>query len=100
SQASEARGRVTVTRAHHNEGVWEHLGKTSFTSASALAVLDGTDLARALDRAVAASFVSVKPLKKGSPSTTLRIENKLPFTLANVVVKAGDSAGAPSVPLK
>jgi hypothetical protein len=99
SQATETRGRLTVTRAHHNEGVWEPLGKTTFTNSAALAVLDGTDLARSLDRALASAFVSVRPLKKGPSSTTLRIENRLPFTLANVVVKAGDSSGAPNVPL-
>lgn len=100
TQAGETRGRVTVTRTHHNEGVWEPLGKTTFTDGSNLTVLDGASLARALDHAMAAAFVSVKPLKKGPASTTLKIDNKLPFTLANVVVKAGDSAGAPTVPLR
>jgi hypothetical protein len=99
TQAGETRGRITVTRAHLGEGAWEPLGKTAFTDGSNLSVLDGAGLARALDRAVAAAFVSVRPLKKGAGSTTLRIDNKLPFTLANVVVKAGDSAGAPLVPL-
>ncbi|MDR3636815.1 MAG: hypothetical protein P4L84_23625 [Isosphaeraceae bacterium] len=100
NQAGETRGRVTVTRAHLGEGVWEPLGKTTFADGSNLSVLDGAGLARALDHAMAVAFVSVKPLKKGAGSTTLRIDNKLPFTLANVVVRAGDSAGAPIVPLK
>jgi hypothetical protein len=100
NQAGATRGRVTVTRAHLGEGAWEPLGKTAFTEGSSLSVLDGAALARVLDHAMAAAFVSVKPLKKGPASTTLRIDNRLPFTLANVVVKAGDSAGAPLVPLQ
>lgn len=100
SHAGETRGRVTVTRTHLDEGAWEPLGKMIFTDGSTLSDLDGAGLARALDRALAATFVSVKPLKKGAGSTTLRIDNKLPFTLANVVVKTGDSAASPIVPLK
>ena len=96
----ETQGRVNVTLAHYNGGVWAPLGKTTFTELTSLSVLDGASLARSLDRAIASAFVLVKPLRKGTSSTILRIENKLPFTLTTVVVKAGDSAGAPSVPLK
>ena len=100
AKTGETRCRVTVNRAHLGEGVWEPMGRTGFTNGASLSVLDGAGMARSLDRALAAAFVSVRPLKKGAGSTTLRIDNKLPFTLANVIVKAGDSAGAPTVPLQ
>jgi hypothetical protein len=33
-------------------------------------------------------------------STTLKIENRLPFTVTGLVVRAGSSSGAPSVPFE
>ena len=52
-----------------------------------------------LDRAVSSAFVSAKVAKRSSNSTTLKIENRLPFTLSNVSIKAGNSAGSPLVTL-
>jgi len=96
-RTGETQGRVNLTRASA-EGQWLPLGKTTFTEGSSPSVLDGRGLAKALDHAVAAAFVSVKPVKRGVGSTTLKVENRLPFTLANVIVKAGNSSGAPAVP--
>ena len=62
--------------------------------ARSASVLDGPGLARALDHAVASAFVTVKPARRGSRSTTLKVENRLPFTLANVMIKAGGSSGS------
>ncbi len=98
-QTGETQGRLNVTHAAA-PGQWTPLGKTSFTEGSSASVLDGRGLAKALDHAVAAAFVSVKPAKRVVGSTYLKIENRLPFTLANVVVKAGNSSGAPTVPFK
>jgi hypothetical protein len=97
--SGETRGRVFVDRAVVG-GTWVPLGKTSFTEGSAASVLDGTTLVRTLDHAIAGAFVTVKPSRRGTGSTTLKIDNHLPFTLANVIVKAGGSSGQPKVDFK
>jgi len=98
-KAGETRGRVVLSRASL-EGRWSVMGKTNFTNSTAASVLEGAALAKTLDRAIASAFVSVKPARRAVGSTTLKIENHLPFTLANVVLKAGTSSGSPSVPYK
>jgi hypothetical protein len=67
---------------------------------SSLAVLDGNALAKNLDRVIASAFVTVKPARRTAGSTTIKVENHLPFTLASISVKAGTSAGAPTVPFQ
>lgn len=99
SQIGETRGRIAVSSCSMS-GQWMPLGKTVFQDGSSLAVLDGDALSRAVDRALASAFVSVKPARRTVGSTTLKVDNRLPFTLTNVVVKAGTSAGAPSVPIE
>jgi hypothetical protein len=94
-QAGETRGRVLASESD-GAGQWLAFGKTSFVEGSAPAVLDGATLARALDRAVASAFVAVKPAKKGAGVTTVRVENRLPFTLTGVSLKVGNSSGAPT----
>ena len=37
--------------------------------------------------------------RRSTGSTTLRIENRLPFTVANLTIKAGNSTGAPLLSL-
>ncbi len=93
----ETRGRIVVNQTDIS-GRWLPLGKTSFADGSAVSVLDGPGLARALDRAVASAFVTVKTAKKSPTVTTVRVENRLPLTIANIALKVGDSAGAPTVP--
>lgn len=99
SRTGETQGRVLVSRASRGEG-WLPLGKTSFKEGSTASVLDGPGLARALDHAVAAAFVSVKVARRGASSTTLKVENRLPFTLSAVSIKAGGSSGDPVVPFQ
>jgi hypothetical protein len=96
-RAGETKGKVLVRQ--NVDGGWLPLGQTTFAEGSVISVLDGPSLARAVDRAVAQAFVSVKPTRRSVGSTTLKIENHLPFTVSQVVVRAGQSAGAPSVPL-
>jgi hypothetical protein len=98
SAAGETRGRVFLDHGTV-AGEWLPLGKTTFTEGSAAGVLDATTLLKALDHAIAVAFVTVKPARPGTGSTTLRIDNHLPLTLASVVVKAGGSAGNPRVEL-
>ena len=93
----ETRGHVAV-RYTEGEG-WQALGQTTFAEGSSTDLMDGQALARAVDRAVGPAFVAVKPARRSVGNTTLKVENRLPFTLGAVVLKAGDSAGAPSVRL-
>jgi len=97
SQTGETKGRFVVNRSTQQNG-WVALGKSTFTEGSTVSVLDGRGLARALDRALASTFVSVKVARKGAKSTILNVENRLPFTLANVLIKPAGSSGAPAEP--
>lgn len=97
-QAGETRGRLLVSQADLS-GQWAPLGKTTFTDGSAPAVLDGPTLARAVDRAVSSAFVSTKVARRGNGTTTFKVDNRLPFTVARLAVRAGDSSGAPIVEL-
>jgi len=99
SQPGETRGRVLVLHATPAEG-WVPLGKTAFTEGSTVSVLDGPGLVRALDHALAAAFVTVKPAKHGARSTTLKVENRLPFTVAHVMIKPSGSSGSVAVPFR
>lgn len=81
----------------HNSSGWNPLGQANFRDAAAPTVLKGMDLARDLDRAVASALVSAKPGRKSIGDTAMRIENRLPFSLASVTLRAGTSSGSPPV---
>ncbi len=98
SKVGSTSGKVVV---RHAAGIgqsaeWTSLGSTNFKETSAASALKGIDVARAVDKAIAAEFVSVKPLRKSVGSNAMRIENHLPFSLASVTLKAGGSAGTPA----
>jgi hypothetical protein len=97
SKTGETRGRIIVSSCLEPNN-WLPLGKVAFHENSSISVLDGTTLARAIDRAISAAFVTVKPTRRSVGSTTLKVENRLPFTVSHLVVRAGTSSGAPSVP--
>jgi hypothetical protein len=97
AKLGETRG-VVVASACSQGQAWSPLGKTAFRENSSVSVLDGAALSKVVDRAVASAFVTVKPARRTLGSTTLRVENRLPFTISNLVVKAGSSSGSPSVP--
>jgi hypothetical protein len=99
SAAGVTRGRVFVERGAIG-GEWLPLGKTTFTEGSAANVLDATTLLKTLDHVIATAFVTVKPARQGVGTTTLKIDNHLPFSLAGIVVKAGGSSGNPKVQLR
>jgi hypothetical protein len=96
SKSGETQGRLVVSSCATPDA-WLPLGKVAFRDNSSVSVLDGTTLAKAVDRAISSAFVSVKPARRTTGSTTLKIENRLPFTLSRLVVKAGTSSGSPSV---
>ncbi|MFO0910567.1 MAG: hypothetical protein U0794_19845 [Isosphaeraceae bacterium] len=41
----------------------------------------------------------MKPARRGVGTTTFRVDNRLPFTIARMTVRAGDSSGAPVLDL-
>src|SRR5262249_20865798 len=93
------RGRVIVRHASLVAG-WVHLGVASFKENVAPATLTAKSLADAIDRAVASSFVSVKVARRNTGTTTLRIENRLPLTIANVVLRTGRNGDSGQVTFK
>lgn len=94
----ETRGRVEVQAATGlDEGAWTPLGQVSFRENSAGSAIDAASLARAIDHAVGATFVTARVAKRSPGSTTLKIENRLPFTVAGLTIKAGTSSGSPLV---
>lgn len=99
SQKGETRGRVSVGHMTLS-GQWVPLGKAPLVEGSSSTVLDAPGLLKAVDRTVATAFVSAKPARRVVGSTTLKVENRLPFTLSNVVLKTGTSSGAPAVPVE
>jgi hypothetical protein len=96
AKTGETHGRLVVSSCAVPDA-WLPLGKLAFRDNSSVSVLDGTALARAIDRAISSTFVTVKPARRTQGNTTLKIENRLPFTLSRLVVKAGTSSGSPSV---
>jgi hypothetical protein len=99
SQTGQTNGRIIASSCSESNS-WLPIGKTTFRDTSSVSVLDAPTLARAIDRAVASTFVTVKPAHRSVGSTTLRVENRLPFTVTGLAVKAGTSAGSPAVPFQ
>ena len=95
-KTGETRGRIMVSYSSAADQ-WVPLGKSRFQDTSSVDVLDGKAMSQIIDRAIGAAFVTVKPARRTVGSTTLKVDNHLPFTLANVAVKAGNSAGSPTV---
>jgi hypothetical protein len=95
----ETRGGIVVSSCSEPNS-WLPLGKVSFRDNSSVSVLDGTTLSMVIDRAIAGAFVTVRPARRTLGSTTLKVENRLPFTVTDVVVRAGTSPGSPSVPFE
>ncbi|MGA9922703.1 MAG: hypothetical protein WBQ29_04810 [Isosphaeraceae bacterium] len=96
-KAGETRGWIMVSYSSAADQ-WARLGKARFQDTRSVDALDGKAMSQIIDRAIGAAFVTVKPARRTVGSTTLRVDNHLPFTLATVAVKAGNSAGAPTVP--
>ncbi|MFO0951561.1 MAG: hypothetical protein U0835_10490 [Isosphaeraceae bacterium] len=56
-------------------------------------------LARAIDRAVSSAYVTIKPARRAVGTTTFKVDNRLPFTVAKVTIHARRSSGSPTVEL-
>jgi hypothetical protein len=95
---SQTRGRLQVAyRAI--DGSWQPLGQPTFQVAKTATALDAATLADALDRTLAGAFVSAKVVRKNTGTTTLRLDNRLPFSIAAVSVRTGKEADSGSVRL-
>jgi hypothetical protein len=99
SAKGEVRGRILASSCQQADD-WAPLGKTMFSYEGSIESIDGATLAKSIDRAVSLAFVSVKPARRAVNSTTLKVENRLPFTIAGLTVKTGSSIGSPSVPFE
>ncbi len=71
------------------DGSWRQLGQFILTTDSYAGDLSASDFAVDLDRKIARSFVSAKLALRGNTSTTFKLENRLPMSLATVVLNAG-----------
>ncbi len=95
--SGETRGRIMLSYSSAADQ-WVPLGKAKLQDTRPADALDGKAMAEIIDRAIGAGFVTVKPARRTVGSTTLKLDNHLPFTLANVFVRAGNSSGSPVVP--
>ncbi len=94
----ETRGRVVVQAGTGlGEPTWNTLGQVAFKDAAGVTALDAAAVARTLDHAVASAFVTAKVARRSPAGTTFKVENRLPFTLSHLTLRAGASAGAPMV---
>ncbi|MDB5349789.1 MAG: hypothetical protein JWN86_1036 [Planctomycetota bacterium] len=75
-------------------GEWRSLGQFDVASDSAVSDLKADALASDVGRAMARTYVSVVPVRRTPGTTTVRVTNRLPMTIANVTLKAG-KAGDP-----
>ncbi len=77
---------VKITTAF---GEWQPLGQFDVRTDSAVSDLKAEALVSDLGRAMARTFVTVVPVRRSHGTTTVRITNRLPMTIANVTLKAG-----------
>lgn len=98
STDKQTQGRVTVRHLPLGSA-WTTLGQAGLKAPAGASELSAKDLADSVDRAVASALVNTKVVRHSTGATTIRIVNRLPFTLANVVVKAGRSDDAGRVNL-
>lgn len=92
----EGRTRARV-RIRHNSvlGGWTRLDAVDLNLDGAPATIKADRLARSLDEAIARAFVSATPARRAPGLTTFRVVNRLPMTVRTLVVRTGQSEGAP-----
>lgn len=90
----------SAVKARNAAGRWDRVGSLDLGKTAEVDDVKGADLARNLDHALASGFVRVTPVRSANGSTTLKVRNRLPFSVENLVVLAGDSVDAPSVTLE
>ena len=63
AKTGETRGRIVVSSCSEPQRL-APLGKVAFRENSSISVLDGATLSKAIDRAIAGAFVTVKPARR------------------------------------
>ncbi|HEU5117098.1 MAG TPA: hypothetical protein VFT74_10575, partial [Isosphaeraceae bacterium] len=75
---------------------WDRLGSLDLGKTSTIGDVTGKDLAANLDHALAAGFVRVTKVRTSNGSTAIKVLNRLPFSVENLVVLTGDAEDAPA----
>jgi hypothetical protein len=94
SSPGASRARVGVKYLPY-AGSWTVVGQGTLKVDKAVSDLDGGTLIREIDHTLAATFVTAFPARRSPGMTTFRIANRLPFTVANVVLRTGKAESAP-----
>jgi hypothetical protein len=94
----EPTGRVAVG-SRSAGGEWIPVGTAPLAFDGTLSELDGARLAAAIDRGVAGTFVTARPVKRTAGATAFRLENRLPFTVAAAAVRPREDRTAAPVSL-
>ncbi len=92
----ETRGRI-FARYRTPNGQWGHLGNFSFAEDQAVSDLDGANLSRTVGRTVASALVNVRPLRRSTGATVVRVENRMPFSIAHLTLRTDLSDDTGSV---
>jgi hypothetical protein len=81
-------GRVLV---RHNPlgDAWLSLGRPSFKSDEKTSELDAAKLGSVIDSTLASTFVSMRVVRRNPGSTVVRIDNRLPFSIAHATIRTG-----------
>lgn len=91
TQPGQTRGKLFV-RSRGIDGVWRQVGSAPWKLDRYAGDLQGPEFARDLDRAIAQAFVGVRVANRTANSTVFRIDNRLPMSIASVVLRAGPDA--------
>jgi hypothetical protein len=98
SSPRQTSGRLVVRHASPVHG-WRSLGNPAFSVEGSASSLEGNALADAVDRTLAATFVTARPTRKTPGVTAFRIDNRLPFSLAGLRIRTGRAQDAGTVTL-
>ena len=97
--ASKPGGTTTrvAVRVASAGGEWVALGHFDVRSAPSISELTAAGLAADLGRGAAKAFVTVTPVRRVPGTTTVKITNRLPMTIANLTLKTGKAGDAVQV---
>ena len=85
------RGKVVLRHAESEAG-WTSIGTAKLVEDLDISELNGPTLADVLDRSVAAGFVSTRVVSRAGGLTKLKVDSKLPLTVADMALRTGKSA--------
>lgn len=82
----------TVVRHCSAVNGWNRIGQVDTIDLGDATLVKGSELASALDTNVAKAFVTATAAKRSPGITSVRVVNRLPFTVSNVIVRTGKSS--------